>query len=670
MGLISNLRDAFSRRSVIIQERAANQIHVSALCSNYDNLFAQIRPLVDEMKQIRPYGVGKNGAVLAPNRTPELNLLNDPNDEMGWADFADTMFVIWLTERELNIHVHLSRRGKVEGYSILPVGSRKTLSGEDYFEFMLAGGKTCRLSTDEVMTLRFSRDTRDLDSGMSPGISTYVWAQIDDLVAQYQRAFFENGAVPATITIIRASTRERYETKRRELENGLKGANNRNKTLFLWRQQLDDGQTADEVEVKPIQSNNSTLAIKDIKAIVNDELNKAVGVSNFILGDDSSAKYNNAELSDFQFTKRRVFPALMSFWSQFQHELDRIVGGLGYAISFKLELPELTDRRKTQAETARIQSETLLNLINAGANPGAAVKALGLAGSWQSVANSIYASKAVEVAQNGSGATTADVLPAEMASHSHDLCEHSVMDEYTPVWEAGEEKEKLIYNLLVRVANEIARENPEIDLDALKEEIAETLKEAGNQGALDGAEFLSGKVNGGDAEAALLTILEDKKFELSAQFTGLLEKRTSLLVESYAGEVKAIAANVLSEMAEKGATVQEVRNALSAALPRGRAAVIARNEVHNAINGGRYDLDNEIAQKYGLKMELVWDAHVDERTCPICAAMDGQVVTIGEAFPDQIDTDDGVIAWEHTEWNDHGKEPNAHVNCRCTFSEG
>lgn len=345
MGIFSRLLDRNSGSSNSVeQEITSNQIRVNPLCSNYENLFAQIRPLVDEMKAVRPYGVGRNGARLDRARTPELALLDSPNDTMGWVDFIDTCFVIWLTESELNIHVHRDRRGKVLGYSILPVRSREVLTdGQNIFKYQ-DRGYTKALTDNEVMTLRFSRSPMNIDKGVSPSSSVLIWAQIDDLIAQYQRAFFQNGAVPATLTFIKASTREKYEAKRQELESKLHGARNKNKTIYIWRQFLDDGTTGDEIEVKTIQGSNNTLALSELIGVVNDKLNKSVGVSDFILGDDSSAKYDNAELSDLQFTKRRVYPALLSFWSSFQHELDRIVGGLGYGIQFDLDIPELTDR--------------------------------------------------------------------------------------------------------------------------------------------------------------------------------------------------------------------------------------------------------------------------------------------------------------------------------------
>ena len=362
MGLLSIFKDARRKtQSKNFAQELSYQFMQSPMCSDYENLFAQVRPLINEMKMVFPYGVNESGKKQAYKKTPEIDVLHDPNDEMGWSEFADAMFATWLTEDELDIHVHFNKNGKVMGYTILPPQSRIYLGyGEWEWQVMTTDGMRV-LTEDEVMRLRFSRSPRDLQRGVSPATASRVWAQIDDLISQYQRAYFENGAIPATITFITASTEEKYLRTRTELENKLRGAKNRNKTVYAWRQfNNDTGESQDQIEVKTIQGSNSTLAIKEIVSIINDRLNKAVGVSNFILGDDSSAKYDNAELSRQQFIMNRVYPALTSFWNQFQHELDRITGGLGYGISFDLVIPELTERKKAIADIHRVESETLV----------------------------------------------------------------------------------------------------------------------------------------------------------------------------------------------------------------------------------------------------------------------------------------------------------------------
>lgn len=423
--------DQTARKGQSVRQEISSQLRVSSLCSDYENLFPQIRPLINEMKMVHPFGLGHNGARLALNRTPELAALEYPNDDMGWDEFMDLVFATWLTESEALIWAHKSPRGKILGYTTLPVGSRRWVGGEERFYFITRSGESVDIPRDEVMVLRFSRSPKNPDQGVSPANVAHFWAQIQDLLAQYQKAYLENGAVPASITFITAATEAQYNEKRRALEAGLAGAKNKNKTIYAWRNLLPDNTMGDEIEVKTIQGNNSTLAIREIMDIASDQLNKAVGVSNFILGDDSSAKYDNAELSAQQFMLHRVYPALVSFWNQFQHELDRIVGGLGYSINFDLEIPELTEqmkvkaetkrtqaetsrvkadienekvrleleekraekeRQKIQAETDKITMETLTSLIVAGASPEAATTAMQLGTEWLQVARDMQVS--------------------------------------------------------------------------------------------------------------------------------------------------------------------------------------------------------------------------------------------------------------------------------------
>lgn len=63
MGLLASFKDAFRRKKArdFAQELSYNFMQ-SPICSDYENLFAQLRPLIDEMKLVMPYGVGRNGA--------------------------------------------------------------------------------------------------------------------------------------------------------------------------------------------------------------------------------------------------------------------------------------------------------------------------------------------------------------------------------------------------------------------------------------------------------------------------------------------------------------------------------------------------------------------------------------------------------------------------------
>ena len=681
MGLFSRLRDTVKRKGRAYQE-TQNKFYLDALCSAYENVFAQVRPLVNELKTVIPYGVTEKGKSLPIRRTPEIAALMDPNDQMGWAEFADAMFAIWLTEDELNVHVWRDERGRVYGYTILPVGSRKSLDGNTYFEYM-SNNTMLRLGEDEVMTLRYSRSPRDIDKGVSPASAIFAWTQIDDLIAQYQKAYFENGAVPAYITTIRASSREKYEKKRADMEAGTKGAKNRNKTIYIWRQFLDDGSESDEVEVKTIQGNNSTLALKEILEAVNDKINKAFGVSNFIMGDDTSATYNNAELSDRNFAKHQVYPALVGFWSQFQHELDRICEGIGYALSFDYEIPELTDRKKTQAEIASKNADTLSEMINAGATPSAAIKALGLGDEWIAVADGYYHRVLAKEISSGDSSMSEDLKTKMLAkitpkTHSHTSASTTADAlEYTPVFGDDELDAKKMYEVLRRLVvnsiDELLGDDVvvgEADIDAAVEEIMSYATNVANDGARQGATIIQGLVAGTSAGDEIFQTLENDGFHISDEFKVRWHDRTERLVQKYNTDARATMREALDAGNAEGLSREDIRRKLQEVVPMERADMIARTEMAEAYREGRLETDDYIAKAYGLKIGKMWRTHFDERTCEVCEAMDGQIVELHAAFPEHIEKDDGtVLAFKQSEWNDYGGSPNAHPLCRCDFVE-
>lgn len=674
MGLFQRLSDAVrGERTNAVRQEMNNLIHVNPQCSTAENVFAQALPLIDEMTGVFPYGVGRNGARLADNRTPELMVLKDPNEEMGWAEFANLMFMSWLCESELNIHVHRNGRGRVIGYSVLPPYCRVDL-GNGLYQFQVYTTDGLEILTkDEVMTLRFMRNPLNPYRGISPAGSVFTYTQIDDVMAQYIRAWFENGAVPASITFIKASTRERYENARRELEQNLHGARNKNKTIYVWRQMLDDGREADQLEVKTIQGNNSTQALKEIFDIVNTRINKAFGVSNFILGDDASAKYDNAELSDRQFTKRRVYPALTKFWSQFQHELDRITGGLGYAIQFDLEIPELTDRLKVKAEISEKNVANLLSLIRAGASPSASVRALGLGDDWEVVANGVYG-RELEIREAEEAQAELPLLeaktetsePEETTVDEHSYCCHHHDKAFTGTFKKTEKVEKAIYDKLVALAEEIVNENPDLQYDAVINEIAELLEEQANRGGKLATDQVI-EVGDKELKTAVKARLAKEGYKISPTFSERLRTRTDRLVRGYSEYTQGVISRVLDENQEL--SKNEIKKILMDVLPRARAELIARNETVYAFRSGQLDVDKQIANDYDLKMTLVWNTSKDGAVCPVCKAMEGEKTPLGDAFADVVKDNDGnVVAWEHTSWNDYGQVPDAHPNCRCYYT--
>ena len=683
MGFIQDFIDARTRNRKIraseVTQEFRNALFSSPMCSDYENVFAQVRPLVDAMVMVRPYGVGRNGARLDMSRTPELVALEDPNENMGAIEFFDTMFSTWLTEDNLYIHAHKNRGGKIVGYTLLPPDSKVTVqNGESYWQVWTSAGLQT-IYQDEVIEMHYSRNPRTL-KGVSPAGASRTYAQIDDLLAQFEKAYLENGAIPASVTIIRASTQAKFNEARAELESQLKGAHNRNKTLYLWRQfNNDDGTEKDQVEVKTIQGNNNTLAISELVDVINDRLNKAYGVSNFIMGDDSSAKYDNAELSDYQFTRRRVKPALVKFWAQFQHELDRITGGLGYAIDFHLDEPELTERKKVEAQTDELTTQNLIRLIEAGSRASEACKALDLnPDKWLNVAVGIYtrvlADRTIE--RNSLAVdkqTQKDKLNFHSQSHtSRQACQHQ-QDDYEPFTE-DEELEKRIFDKLMKLAEAIFAQDKTINLEQVQKEIYELLKNEADRGGLQALENLE-KLVDEDDEKVIAEIIKNGGNQISEQLSERLLQRSNYLVQGFDQHTREIMRSVLES--EEPLTAQEIKKRLREVLPTGKAATIARNETVYAFKSGRLELDEKMAKELDVQIELTWHTSPipGHPVCPLCEAMEGQKTILGQSFtpqPVEVTLKDGTTrteTWSASEWNDEGKIPNAHTNCKCYFDE-
>ena len=82
-----------------------------------------------------------------------------------------------------------------------------------------------------------------------------------------------------------------------------------------------------------------------------------------------------------------------------------------------------------------------------------------------------------------------------------------------------------------------------------------------------------------------------------------------------------------------------------------RAEAIARTESNRAANIGRL----QGYQKSGVKGTKVYNAHIDNRTSPLCKRLDGQEKEMDEPFEDP-----------KGEWT--GMVPPAHVNCRSSWT--
>lgn len=358
----------------------------------YDNIFPYVNAITQRFSTVIPYAVTPDGRKLDP-APAALNALYAPNDTYSCLEFLKIIASGMLTQSHVDILVWTSEGpggnitpDNITGYTILPTNSRVyDDSHSDWYHRVTMdlgnGPRQYEFTRDETISLSYSRHPNDPTRGISPAMTIKKWANVDDMIADYERGFFGNNAVPAGMLGIVSENAEDFQRNRTRLEETFRGAGNNNGIVYnmvpVDPTTHKPSQTSKLVWV-PFQNSNDTLDLQTVSDVVNNRLANALAVPDIVRGIDNGQTYSNAEMAERSFIENTLKPLCMTVWDKWQFELDRITGGLGYGITFDLDLPAQTEVEKTQAETQQIRINSLIQLVTMGATVESAVDALGL----------------------------------------------------------------------------------------------------------------------------------------------------------------------------------------------------------------------------------------------------------------------------------------------------
>ena len=358
----------------------------------YDNIFPYVNAIAQRFSTVIPYAVTPDGRKLdlAP---AALSALYAPNDTYSCLEFLKLIASGMLTQSHIDILVWTTEGpggtitpDNITGYTILPANSRVyNDTRSDWYHRVTMdlgnGPRQYEFTRDETISLSYSRHPDDPTRGISPAMTIKKWANVDDMIADYERGFFGNNAVPAGMLGIVSENAEDFQRNRARLEETFRGAGNNNGIVYnmvpVDPTTHKPSQTSKLVWV-PFQNSNDTLDLQTVSDVVNNRLANALAVPDIIRGIDNGQTYANAEMAERAFIENTLKPLCMTVWDKWQFELDRITGGLGYGITFTLDLPAQTEVEKIQAETQQIRVNNLIQLVNMGASVESAAEALGL----------------------------------------------------------------------------------------------------------------------------------------------------------------------------------------------------------------------------------------------------------------------------------------------------
>lgn len=315
---------------------------------------------------IVPYAMNGNGK---PVPHAALDALFHPNKKDSFVMFVEklgvsvlaqdyTYLLVWRREgQEAKPGGEFGFGGNnIAGFTFLECPGIEYRDGRIYYKM---GAQ--EFNEDEVIAIPGGAKPGNLYAGYSPAMSAAKWATLDGYIGDYQNGFFSNGAIPAGVFKVAAATPQEYKDMVATLQERHKGAGNNNNVSYTHAPLDHEGKQAPaQIEWVPFAQSNKDIDFEPLLKHVDNRLSESYGVSSIIKGVDSAAKYSNAEVSEAGFAKRAVKPLALRIYSQITHELNRITGGLGVAITFKYEIPAVSDAEKVKAETKKIESDIIL----------------------------------------------------------------------------------------------------------------------------------------------------------------------------------------------------------------------------------------------------------------------------------------------------------------------
>lgn len=361
---------------------------------SYENGYPDIRAIANRFFTIKPYAIDANGKPL--DKTPNaLNCLARPNQQTSGVDFRDQLAVMTLVHDKVYILVWEKkgtnvfpattkvREDSVAGYTFLEDVQEENIDGKLQYR-VYVGNKQYIFYPYQVMSF-YDVNPGNISSGYSPSRSARRWTRIDDYIADYQTGFFKNGAIPAGQFIVTAPTKTDYEDIVRNMQRAHRGAGKNNNVMYSWSQldPITNKPTQSSVTWVPFNVTNKDMSLNDIFNQSNKKISAAFGVPAFIKGDAEAPNFATAQVIERSFVENKIRPFAIKKWARFQHELNRITGGLGYGITFDLPTPNIADENESKARTNGLNVTALTTLVTFGFTLDSSIDALGLPNNWK-----------------------------------------------------------------------------------------------------------------------------------------------------------------------------------------------------------------------------------------------------------------------------------------------
>lgn len=678
----------------------------------YDNIYPSITKIANAFMDIRPYAIDANGKPVQDANA--LNRIYHPNQRMSATDFREALAVCSLVHRKVYLlvwHIEDGRAvagaGKnlteenIAGFSFIEDAVVKIKDGRKYYK---SATYRWEFTENDVIEISSGIDPYDLDNGYSPTQAVKKWSNIDDFAADYEGGLLENNAVPAGQFIITAGTVEQFDEIVNEMQRRHGGAGNNNAVQYVHRpvDSTTGAPVSAQIEWIPFAQSNQSLDLGTIFKQANDKIDSTFGVPSSIRGVNDKNTYASVKVDERIFIEYTIRPFATRIWTKMTHELNRITGGLGYAITFDLETPDVAEEEKIIAEKKKVEFDLISSALDRGYSLDSIVDAFGLSNAY----------KLLEKGSDEDATIENDKPEVDEGSEVEDSPEIAVVKsccahDHEPVISKSADEKTL------KTLRQILNKFFETEIEDVVESLETAQKNISAVGLEQYDENGDGEIDLLEAEqipipepdeqkryaltVALMAVLlarmkqtgEKRYQETIAQF-GLTISIPELQHYTISNSTEEYYQNIVSKISNsfsdqitsciKGAinqtiadgdgktTVKDVIKNVKDTLKTEdwRVERIARTEEHRADNLGQVDAVKELAQVTGREFGFKWLTQSDN-PCEFCKSMDGTVVATGEAFVplgEKIELESGG---QYINTYGDMLTPNAHPNCQCIF---
>jgi phage portal protein BeeE len=649
--------------------------------NNFENAYSSITAIANRSMVVEPYAIDQNGKKLKQNSI--IDALYHPNQEMSAVDFREALSIMTLVHNKTYILVHTKSEGEkitannISGFTFLE-GVVESWDYSDNTVTYKVGSDT--YDQDQVIVLK-GINPYDLEKGYAPAVAARRWTRLDDYIADYQSGFFENGAVPAGQLIITASTKQEYRDIKNALQEHHRGPKANNNLTYSHRPTDENGKSTNAlIEWVPFAQSNGKLELGSLFEQVNKKIDSVYGVPASMRGVNDNNTYASVRVDEAIFIDNCVRPRLLKVWSKFTHELNRITGGIGVAITFDLATPNLADEDKVMAEKNNLDMTLITYMTEKGYSLDSVITAFKLPEDYKLLSVGYSKPEAVTVTDNpnvdqGNEVSTAPVSEAAPKTlkakqiTDQDRARQEAKIEAAVKGQLDRQVSLAIAQLNDRMSKTIKRkaygdttaESEELFVEELTKEVSIIVAAYGFfENAMGRQLILQAGLSTANVKPFYMTQAQRNAYK--DYLTGVAQYFNDQTAEM----VRDITENGIVTHQSQAEIEAQLRDVMSGGKADYRATRIARTEVNRASGEASNISMENIQNDTGYKIVKIWKVRSAD-PCEFCEAMDGEEVGVSETFmgkgDDFVGASGGIMTNDFVDMD----VPEMHPNCTCTM---